>query len=61
MGDKDHYIIVAGENQRIVVSCACVIIPNLIHRQRIYAFVEHIIAEVKHTEKEDVLQSVLSM
>ena len=43
--DKDHHIIVAEEDGRIVSSCVCVIIPNLTHEQRPYAFVENVITD----------------
>ena len=45
MDDKDHHIIVVEENHRIVASCVCVIIPNLTHEQRPYAFVENVITD----------------
>ena len=34
--DKDHHIIVAEEDGKIVSSCICVIIPNLTHNQQSY-------------------------
>ncbi|MCQ2519588.1 MAG: GNAT family N-acetyltransferase [Lachnospiraceae bacterium] len=43
--DKDHHIIVAEEEGKIVSSCVCVIIPNLTHEQRPYAFVENVITD----------------
>lgn len=46
--DKDHHIIVAEEEGKIVSSCVCVIIPNLTHSQRPYAFVENVITDVSH-------------
>lgn len=45
LDDKDHHIIVAEEDGRIVSSCVCVIIPNLTHEQRPYAFVENVITD----------------
>lgn len=45
LDDKDHHIIVAEEDGRIVSSCVCVIIPNLTHEQRSYAFVENVITD----------------
>lgn len=43
--DPNHHIIVAVEDDRIVSSCVCVIIPNLTHEQRPYAFVENVITD----------------
>ena len=45
LDDKDHHIIVAEEDGRIVSSCVCVIITNLTHEQRPYAFVENVITD----------------
>ncbi len=43
--DKNHHIIVAKEEGKIVSSCVCVIIPNLTHSQQPYAFVENVITD----------------
>jgi len=51
LNDKDHHIIVAEENGKIVSSCVCVIIPNLTHAQRSYAFVENVITDEAYRGK----------
>lgn len=43
--DKNHHVIVAEEDGKIVSSCVCVIIPNLTHNQQPYAFVENVITD----------------
>lgn len=48
LNDKDHHIVVAEENGKIVSSCVCVIIPNLTHCQRPYAFIENVITDEKY-------------
>ena len=49
--DKNHHIIVAEEGGRIVSSCVCVIIPNLNHSQRPYAFVENVITDKAYRKR----------
>lgn len=51
LNDKDHHIIVAEEDGRIVSSCVCVIIPNLTHHQQPYAFVENVITDEKYRKR----------
>ncbi len=48
LDDKSHHIIVAEMEGKIVSSCVCVIIPNLTHNQRPYAFVENVITDEKY-------------
>ena len=45
LADPDHHVIVCEEDGKIVSSCVCVIIPNLTHGQRPYAFVENVITD----------------
>lgn len=49
--DKDHHIIVAEEDGKIVSSCVCVIIPNLTHNQQPYAFVENVITDKEYRKQ----------
>ena len=49
--DRSHHIIVAEEDGKIVASCVCVIIPNLTHGQRPYAFVENVITDVAYRKR----------
>lgn len=51
LDDKDQHIIVAEEDGKIVSSCVCVIIPNLTHNQRPYAFVENVITDEKYRKR----------
>lgn len=49
--DDDHHIIVADEDGVIAASCVCVIIPNLTHDQRPYAFIENVVTSEKYRRK----------
>lgn len=49
--DKDHHIIVAEEEGKIVSSCVCVIIPNLTHNQQSYALIENVITDVHYRKR----------
>ena len=48
LADPDHHVIVCEEDGKIVSSCVCVIIPNLTHGQRPYAFIENVITDEKY-------------
>nr|WP_207717319.1 GNAT family N-acetyltransferase [Anaerosporobacter faecicola] len=49
--DPNHHIIVAEQDGKIISSCVCVIIPNLTHEQRPYAFVENVITDQDYRKK----------
>ncbi len=49
--DKEHHIIIAEEEGKIVSSCVCVIIPNLTHNQRQYAFIENVVTDKHYRNK----------
>lgn len=51
LNDKNHRIIIAEEDGKIVSSCVCVIIPNLTHNQQPYAFVENVITDENYRKK----------
>ena len=48
LADSDYHVIVCEEDGKIVSSCVCVIIPNLTHGQRPYAFIENVITDEKY-------------
>lgn len=51
INDEDHHIVVAEEDGKIVSSCVCVIIPNLTHGQRPYAFIENVVTDENYRGK----------
>ena len=51
LADPNHHIIVAEEDGKIVSSCVCVIIPNLTHAQRPYAFIENVVTDEAYRKR----------
>lgn len=51
IADKNHHIVVAVEDEKIVSSCVLVIVPNLTHQQRPYAFIENVVTDVNYRKK----------
>lgn len=43
VNDPDYHIIVAEEDGKLVATCTCVVIPNLTHGPRPYAWVENVV------------------
>lgn len=46
--DPAHHLIVCEEEEKIVASCVCVIIPNLTRGVRPYAFVENVVTHEEY-------------
>lgn len=51
LDDKNHHIIVAWDNRKIVSSCVCIVVPNLTHNQQPYALVENVITDEAYRNK----------
>ena len=49
--DKNHHVIIAEEDGKIVSSCVCIIIPNLTHNQQPYALIENVITDIKYRKR----------
>ncbi|MFA9379192.1 MAG: GNAT family N-acetyltransferase [Lachnotalea sp.] len=49
--NKLDHIIIAEEDGKIVSLCVCVIIPNLTHNQRPYAFIENVVTDKDYRKK----------
>jgi len=51
VADPAYHIIVAEEDGRVVSSCVCVVIPNLTHAQRPYAYVENVVTDEAYRKR----------
>lgn len=51
VNDKNYHIVVAKENNKIVSTCTVIIIPNLTHNQRPYAFIENVVTSKEFRKK----------
>ncbi|MBQ3230377.1 MAG: GNAT family N-acetyltransferase [Clostridia bacterium] len=51
INDKNHHIIVAERDGKIVSSCVCVIVPNLTHSQQPYALIENVITDKEYRKQ----------
>ena len=49
--DENYHIVVAKENNKIVSTCTVIIIPNLTHNQRPYAFIENVVTSKDYRKK----------
>ena len=45
MADPNHQIVIALENEKIISSCVCLIVPNLTRDQRPYALIENVVTD----------------
>lgn len=51
LSDKNHHIIVAEADGKIVSSCVCVIVPNLTHNQQPYALIENVVTDKAYRKR----------
>ena len=51
MTDMHHHIIVGSESGTIICSCVLIIVPNLTHNQRPYAFIENMITHPEYRNR----------
>lgn len=49
--DPDYHIIVAEVDGRLVSSCSCIIIPNMTHQAKPYAFVENVVTHADYRNR----------
>lgn len=51
ISDKNHHIIVGFIDGILVCSCVVIIVPNLTHNQRPYAFIENVITHEQYRNR----------
>lgn len=51
MSDKNHHVIAGFIDDQIISSCVIVIVPNLTHSQRPYAFIENVVTDKAYRNK----------
>lgn len=51
INDSNYHIVVCIKDGKIVSSCTVVIIPNLTHNVRPYAFVENVVTDINYRKK----------
>lgn len=59
LSDKNHHIIVAEADGKIVSSCVCVIVPNLTHNQQPYALIENVVTDKAYRKRGFVSECLL--
>lgn len=48
VANPDYHFIVAEEDGKIVSTCTCIIVPNMTHGPRPYAFVENVVTDSEY-------------
>ncbi len=48
VNNSDYHFIVAEEDGKIVSTCTCIIVPNMTHGPRSYAFVENVVTDSEY-------------
>ena len=48
VNDPDYHLIVAEEDGKIVSTCTCIVVPNMTHGPRPYAFVENVVTDIEY-------------
>ena len=48
VNDPDYHLIVAEEDGKIVSTCTCIVVPNMTHGPRPYAFVENVVTDSEY-------------